>query len=190
MPSSIQHILRKPTALFGKLARKVATKRKVLNRRKLLNITTVITILAAVGVAWGLILFSGQTNMADPAAVAEQFTLELQADRPHTAYTLTSSAYHKNVKEADFTKGIAASVNQQLSTAKPQPFSTATPPPDKNGKKDTSQARVLINIPKDSQTEAHKMAVLMVKEHEQWYVQAFTLVLGEATREDADASSK
>lgn len=150
------------------------------NRRKILKITPVIIIVVAIGVGWGLTLFSGQVDMRDPVAVAEQFTSDLQSNYPHAAFALTTSTYHKNTKESDFTSGIATDITKQMPMTKIQFFSKATPPP--SDKKDSGQARVVLNIPKDSQTDDHTMTIMLLQEHGQWYVQVFTLSLGLAHR--------
>jgi len=133
-------------------------------------------------VAWGRTIFVKTVDRTDPADVSRQFILELQQYHPHQAYVLTSSQYHKTVKEEEFANNFATSVRETIPQSEPRLFRVSRPP---GGKENGREERYYVyNLYADGEQKDHQAGVRLVKEGENWNVDAMNLMLGLAKPSD------
>ncbi len=156
---------------------------KKIKLRKALKLSIALLAVGSIVTGWTLLITEGQVDMSDPAAVAGQFVADLQAGYPHAAYTLTSSMYQTNIREDDFTNGVAKAAGTGLPQSKAQLFSTAVP---SKSSSQQNQRKVVMNLAGDGQVQASAIEIVLVNDSPgagkkpQWHIQAFTYGPGTA----------
>jgi hypothetical protein len=138
-------------------------------RRWLKSLLIALPVLLILG-AWAGLLFSAKhVDTSDSATVALQFVKDIRDNQPHSAYRLTSPAYQR---EASFDHFNAAVVQAYLEQ---WPHSQPSIVDQQYNKKNPSQRRTAVNLPKDDSGDGFQIALQLTKQGNAWLVESYSI---------------